>query len=246
MIGIYIITNKLNGKIYIGQSINIEERWKQHIYKAFNENEIGYNSAIHQAFRKYGVENFDFSVLEECDQEELDDKEIQWIKDKNSMSPNGYNILAGGQKIRANLEKRKCPICGEIMSKGASQCLKCYLKERRKNIPSKQELLEQLDKNNGNFSAVGRFYNVTDNAVRDWCKKYNISCSSKDYKKQIKKEPCKKRVRQIDINTNQVIAEFESIIAAAKSLGKNKSSHIVEVCKGKLKQAYGYKWEYIN
>ena len=58
MIGIYKITNKINNKIYIGQSIDIKERWKQHFYKAYNKKESGYNSAIHQAFRKYGYENF--------------------------------------------------------------------------------------------------------------------------------------------------------------------------------------------
>ena len=47
MIGIYKITNNINGKIYIGQSIDIKERWKQHLYKAYNKKEIGYNSAIH-------------------------------------------------------------------------------------------------------------------------------------------------------------------------------------------------------
>ena len=44
MVGIYKITNNINGKAYVGQSINIKDRWKQHIYKAYNEKEIGYNS----------------------------------------------------------------------------------------------------------------------------------------------------------------------------------------------------------
>ena len=75
MVGIYKITNKANGKIYVGQSIDIEERWKQHRWKAFNCNEVGYHSAIHAAMRKYGLDNFAYEVLEQCAAEELDEKE---------------------------------------------------------------------------------------------------------------------------------------------------------------------------
>ena len=90
MIGIYKIINNINGKIYVGQSIDIKERWKQHLYKAYNEKELGYNSAIHQAFRKYGYENFSFEIIEECEIEELDNKECYWIRELNTLTPNGY------------------------------------------------------------------------------------------------------------------------------------------------------------
>lgn len=67
--GIYKITNQINGKCYIGQSVNIERRWQEH--KRFNSREQ--LAIIHQAFRKYGLENFSFEILEECSQEQLDD-----------------------------------------------------------------------------------------------------------------------------------------------------------------------------
>ena len=54
----------------------------------------------------------------------------------------------------------------------------------------------------------------------------------------------KKIVLQIDKDSNQVIAEYESTNAAARALGKKKGSHISEVCNGKLKQAYGFLWKY--
>ena len=75
MSGIYKITNKINGKSYIGQSIHIEERWKEHLYR--NSSHI---SLIKLALQKYGVDNFTFEVIEECSPEELDKKEIYWIK----------------------------------------------------------------------------------------------------------------------------------------------------------------------
>lgn len=99
MVGIYKITNNKNRKIYVGQSIDINDRWKQHKYKAFNSKEKGYNSAIHLAFRKYGIENFSFEVIEKCQQDELDEKEQYWIKKLNSLSPNGYNILLADKRI---------------------------------------------------------------------------------------------------------------------------------------------------
>lgn len=74
-IGIYKIINTVNGKVYVGQSINIYERWAQHKYKSIYPEELGYNSAIHAAMRKYGFENFIFEIIEECEPELLDERE---------------------------------------------------------------------------------------------------------------------------------------------------------------------------
>ena len=95
--GIYKITNILNGKTYIGQSINIEKRWEQHKYEAFNKNQQQYNYTLHRAFRKYGLNNFSFDVLEECLEEQLDKKEIYWIKFFDCYH-DGYNETEGGDK----------------------------------------------------------------------------------------------------------------------------------------------------
>lgn len=180
MIGIYKITNIVNNKIYVGQSIDIIDRYKQHQYKAFNSNELGYNSAIHAAFRKYGIENFILEVLEECKPEELDQKERFWIKELNSLAPNGYNILSGGQQFR---KTRRCEICGQLLNSGAKKyCLSCYRKKMRENVPEKEELYAKIVELKGNFTNLGKFYGVSDNAVRKWCKSYNLPYHSKDYK----------------------------------------------------------------
>lgn len=67
MMGVYKITNLTNQKCYIGSSKNIEERWKNHQYKAFNDNPNNkeYEYPLYRAFRKYGIENFLFEVLKE-------------------------------------------------------------------------------------------------------------------------------------------------------------------------------------
>lgn len=84
MIGIYKITNKINGLSYIGQSVNIAHRWYCH--KTSGELTIG------KAIQKYGVENFIFEVIEECDVLNLDEREKFWILKLNTLTPNGYNI----------------------------------------------------------------------------------------------------------------------------------------------------------
>ena len=92
MIGIYKITNKLNNKCYIGQSINIEKRLKTH---KLSKND----SLIDNDIKKYGVENFSFEVVEECDYIELNIKESYYIKKYNSIN-HGYNIKEGSQKYK--------------------------------------------------------------------------------------------------------------------------------------------------
>jgi hypothetical protein len=72
MKGIYLIVNKLNGHKYVGRSVDITNRWKQHIYSS----KRGDGFYIHKVIAKYGVENFIFSVLEET--EELYEREVHW------------------------------------------------------------------------------------------------------------------------------------------------------------------------
>ena len=106
MIGIYKIQNKINGKIYIGQSIHIERRFQEHCFPSSN-------SLISRAIHKYGKENFDFTVIEECKIEELDKKEQFWIKKYNSLIPYGYNINEDTSTTHTNYYYKEK---GEILS----------------------------------------------------------------------------------------------------------------------------------
>lgn len=88
---------------------------------------------------------------------------------------------------RKPLPDKICPTCGKTFHskhKTAKYCsIACYDKERSKTRrPPYEELVNKLKENKGNFTAVGRFYEVTDNAVRKWCRLYKISDKSKDYK----------------------------------------------------------------
>ena len=101
---IYCYTNKQNGKKYVGQTNNIKRRYKQHKDDSFaNYSDARYNQAIHCAIRKYGLDNFDFEILEVLENktsEEVNERETYWIREKNSLAPNGYNLKATGEANR--------------------------------------------------------------------------------------------------------------------------------------------------
>ena len=99
---IYKLTNKVNNKVYIGQTrSSIKKRFSQHC-------ETRNKTAIGLAIKKYGVDNFEYAVLYENIEtlEELNKKEIEYINLYNSISPNGYNIESGGKVIFANAESK--------------------------------------------------------------------------------------------------------------------------------------------
>lgn len=99
MIGIYKIENKVNGKVYIGQSVDIDRRQREHM-RALNKS-VHTNSYLQNAWNKYGAEQFAFEVLEECDLNSLDDREMYWINTYDSFNRNmGYNRTLGGDGNR--------------------------------------------------------------------------------------------------------------------------------------------------
>lgn len=87
---IYQITNIVSNNIYIGKTVNHNRRFYKHKYDAFHNKSQTY---IHRAIRKYGVENFTFSILEQVDSlEKLKNREIYWIEKLNPK----YNMTKGG------------------------------------------------------------------------------------------------------------------------------------------------------
>lgn len=101
--GIYKITNNINGKIYIGQSIDIERRFKQHLKKSNRD-----NTQIINALKKYGKDNFSFEIIKHCKREDLDLFERFWIKIYDTTNRNiGYNTTIGGNGITFTDEIRK-------------------------------------------------------------------------------------------------------------------------------------------
>ena len=109
MIGVYCIRNIINNKVYIGQSVNIKRRWKKH-RSELNRNTHN-NKQLQNAWNAYGEESFEFVVLEECEEKDLDRIEIYYIKKYNATNRDyGYCEMDGGQEHRHHSEetKRKC------------------------------------------------------------------------------------------------------------------------------------------
>lgn len=106
MIGIYRVTNLITGELYVGQSSNIRKRWIDHKNRYKNPKSIDYNSRLYNDMRIYGIDNFEFSVIEECNRDELLDKEKFWVAKLDSYD-NGYNNTAGGNSGWANKLPRK-------------------------------------------------------------------------------------------------------------------------------------------
>lgn len=93
---IYKITNRVNNKVYIGQTrYTIEHRWNQHL-RAYREKRP---VCLYAAMEKYGLDNFSIESLEEVSSDKLDEREIFWIAKYDSLK-NGYNMTRGGQNVR--------------------------------------------------------------------------------------------------------------------------------------------------
>lgn len=106
---IYKITNTINNKCYIGQTIkSAEERWKEHQSHVFGTHPNDINKTLYKAIRKYGLENFKFEVLQDNIEtyEQLDKAEIYWIDYYNSFVK-GYNETFGGQQYHKILPNKE-------------------------------------------------------------------------------------------------------------------------------------------
>lgn len=110
MQGVYKIVNSVNGKIYVGSSVNIEKRFKQHKFEL--EHNTHNNRHLQGAWNTYGKDNFDFVVVEIVpDLINLRERECYYIKSLNCTDPNiGYNMLNDtniGLGVLASIEIRK-------------------------------------------------------------------------------------------------------------------------------------------
>lgn len=105
---IYKIENLINHKVYIGQTNNPKRRFSEHRAKGY---EINSNKVLYYAFDKYGIENFEFSIIEET--ENPNEREKYWIQYYNSFE-NGYNMTEGGDTPPVHFETEH-PQCSHLI-----------------------------------------------------------------------------------------------------------------------------------
>lgn len=102
---IYLVTNKINGRRYVGQTqrMDIEMRWTDH--KRVSPNTVG--SYLYAAYKKYGIENFKFQIVCICFDEDCNRYEGEYIQKFNTIRPNGYNLKTGGNNSKLCKESRE-------------------------------------------------------------------------------------------------------------------------------------------
>ncbi len=197
MKGIYKITNKKNKKSYIGQSIEIEKRWKWHINESQRTKSKEYNKSLYMAFRKYGIENFTFEILEQCQRKDLIERELYWY---HFYKPN-YNMVKPVEKIKSRQSQKVYKI-----DKKTLKIVKIYSSVREAGRQNKVSKTAILNVCNSSRNTVNDFY----------------FCKEKDYKNftvPIDKGNSGERRRKIvkiDPKTMEVIEEYESLAHAGK------------------------------
>lgn len=214
--GIYKIENKVNKKVYIGQSIEIERRWQKHL----NAKD---DFVIHKAIQKYGKNCFSFSILEECKLSELNEKEKYWIDQYNSLVPNGYNMIQGGSNgmgLSKGYEVNQYSLDGLFIAS--------YDSANQASAASGVDHWSICACCRGEYRHAGGYqweYANNPKEIKPIAVRTNFT------------------ILQLDKETNAIIQEFTSITEASK-ITQISSSTICNVCKGKGKTAGGYKWQY--
>lgn len=192
VVGIYKITHRETGKAYIGQSVNIFKRWKEH--SNFAQAKKRWQTIKH-ALNKHGLSAFIFEVLEECDKEALNDKEVYWIKHFDTVSPNGYNMNGGGGNINPSEETRKKI---SETSKGRKQSEE-HIKKRAETLKGKKISEERKQK------------------ISEAKKGKKLS---EEHKAKLSKASFKNNTQSKKVIINNI--EYASVTEAAKALNKTR------------------------
>jgi len=197
---IYRILNKTNGKSYIGQTVHLKTRWLGHVRSSRDR-----SSKIGEAIKKYGLENFEFSILEEAEtQEEIDRLERHYIalfETNMSSGGNGYNLTDGGfsgvrglkmsdetKLLMSEKKKELYSRSPEVIERISATVKKLwqdeeYVKKNTVSCPVDSETL--LRESEGlSWNDVASKFEVSATTVKKWFKTYNLKKENKKENRQ--------------------------------------------------------------
>lgn len=223
--GIYCIENTINHKKYIGQSVDIDDRWRKHVSELKHNSH--HNDYLQKAWNKYGENAFIFYVLEYCNKNELDKMEIYWINYYDSENrDHGYNLKSGGQNG------------GSILSE--------YAKEKQK-----KSIKESY--NNSNLREVRRSAALNQWAnpeIKAKISGKNSSMYGRHHSEEAKNRISMANKGRISSKRNmtpvfciELNKMFTDATTASKELSID-SSGILKVCRNERKTCGGYHWEF--
>lgn len=260
---VYIRTNKINGKQYVGQTNN----WKRREYNWYNTNWSYAGSLINNARNKYGTDNFETTILKECDT--LDDVckwEMFFIKKLNTKYPNGYNLTDGGEgsigcvvsdETRKKLSKKNTgsgnPFFGKHHSEKTIEKFKCRIMtyETRKKIsdaakgrtsPMKGKHHSDVTKKKLSESHLGK-HNSPSTEFKKGMKPWSTGKHMDEITKTKIMKTKGKKVYQYTLD-GELVKEWPS----TKECGRNgfTQTRVAACCRGEYgcKTYKGYKWSY--
>lgn len=259
--GIYKITNP-KGKVYIGQSMNIEERKKY--YRRLSQTKS--QPKIHNSLQKYGWEQHVFEIIEECSVEQLDERETQWKKYYLELAENKWNEvlfcdlydLGGGPKSEVHRRKIGEGNKGKTLSDEAKKKIGEFHKGIKRTLETKNKISQakkgvghSIQHNNNKKGKRGSQPNMKKPKPDGFGEKVSNRLLGKKQSEETRRKKSEsmkgkilhyKEIIQYSLEGN-FIKEWNSITEAKKWLGKGDIQGCVL---GKTKTAGGYIWKHKN
>lgn len=239
---IYKVTNLINDKLYIGQTIKtLEHRKTQHENDSLYKSLKSYNYPLHKAIRKYGKENFKWEEIDVAySKDELNKKEIYYIELYDTFHGDGYNCTIGGEGTigrtpsQETIEKNRQANSGENnfwYGKKLSD-------EHKKKISESKKGKKLSDEHKRNISEAQKGRKIT---------------FSEEAKENIRRGIEEKRTRRINVYYfDKVTREIGDFIETATNIKRYCREHNLDdgavhrVLKGKAQHHKGYYFEYAD
>ena len=247
MYQIYKITNQKNGMVYIGSSIEVERRWRQHKEASINEKDHHYNYPLMIAFREFGIANFTFEVIDTLpDHQAMIKAEHDWIIKENCVVPNGYN----------QTHQTDSPLLDPAIAKKMSDTKRAKYGKRVCEIDENKNILEVWDSlaEAGEKTGLDRF------KISDVCNGKRLTTGNRVFRfldeadnilipvekvNQVQTNRITKASKKVVKMTleGEILQVYDSIALAAADTGCD-SSAISKVCRGQRNKCGGFKWEF--